>query len=60
MKQKNITITIDGKMHKLMNGSKFCFCPNCSLHDFCNNLLVAPCPAHGLGGEYFVELKVEK
>ena len=60
MKQKNITITIDDKIHKLVYSSKFCFCPNCSLHDFCNNLLVSPCPAHGLGGKYFVELKVEK
>jgi hypothetical protein len=59
MKQKNITITIDDKIYKLVHDSKFCFCPNCSLRDFCN-LLVAPCPAHGLGGKYFVELKVEK
>ena len=58
MKKRNITITIDGKMHKLMNGSVPC--SNCSLHDFCNNLLISPCPAHGLGGKYFVELKVEK
>lgn len=55
-----ITITIDDKIYKLVHSSKVYFCPECSLHDFCKNLLVAPCPAHGLGGKYFVELKVEK
>jgi hypothetical protein len=34
-------------------------CPNCSLYYFCGGKLSA-CPAVALGGEYFVELKVEK
>ena len=57
MKKRNITITIDGKMHKLMNGSVPC--SNCSLHDFCDGKLTA-CPAAALGGEYFVKLEIEK
>ena len=60
MEQKNITITIDDKIHKLVHGSKVCFCSNCSLYNFCDNLPGTPCPARGLGGKYFVELKVEK
>jgi hypothetical protein len=59
MEQKNITITINGKMHKLMEGG-IVPCSNCSLHDFCDNLLGSPCPAHGLGGGYFVKLEIEK
>lgn len=58
MKQKNITLTIDNKIHKLMY-SGFARCYKCSLHDFCGNSLKA-CPAFVLDGEYFVELKVEK
>jgi hypothetical protein len=57
MKQKNITLTIDGKMHKLVND--IVPCTNCSLIDFCRSKK-GLCPAIGLGGEYFVELKVEK
>lgn len=53
---KDITLTIDGKMHKLMKGCGHC--GKCSLYGFCEPL--NPCPAFGLGGEYFVELKVEK
>jgi hypothetical protein len=56
--KKDITLTIDGKMHKLMDDG-LVPCPKCSLHDFCGYTLKA-CPAIGLGGEYFVELKVEK
>ena len=60
MEQKNITLTIDGKMHKLVD-DVFALCPICSLYKFCKKLgCSAPCPAIGLGGEYFVELKVEK
>ena len=58
---KDITITINGKMHKLMEGCTFC--NKCSLDNFCDNNtddISAICPAVGLGGEYFVELKVEK
>ena len=58
MEQKNITITINGKMHKLMEGG-IVPCPNCSLYHFCGGKLSA-CPAVALGGNYFVELKVEK
>ena len=59
---KDITLTIDGKMHKLMDGCEPCVkCSSqCSLHDFCSNTSLFLCPAIGLGGEYFVELKVEK
>ena len=55
---KDITLTIDGKIHKLMY-DRLVRCYKCSLHDFCGNRL-NPCPAITLGGEYFVELKVEK
>ena len=55
----NITLTIDGKIHKLMY-SGFARCYKCSLHDFCSNTSLFLCPAIGLGGDYFVELKVEK
>jgi hypothetical protein len=55
---KDITLTIDGKMHKLMEGG-LVPCYKCSLHQFCGDSL-KDCPAMGLGGEYFVELKVEK
>ena len=54
----NITLTIDGKMHKLMKGCELC--NKCSLHGFCSNTLLNLCPAIALGGAYFVELKVEK
>lgn len=54
----NITLTIDGKIHKLMDGG-LVPCSNCSLYDLCGNTLKS-CPAITLGGEYFVELKVEK
>ena len=60
MEEKNITLTIDNKLHKLVHSSKVCFCSNCSLSDFCNNTPSSTCPAHGLGGAFFVELKVEK
>ena len=56
MEQKDITLTIDGKMHKLMKGYELC--NKCSLYHFCGKL--QPCPAFALGGDYFVELKVEK
>lgn len=55
---KDITLTIDGKMHKLME-SGLVPCTNCSLYQFCGGKLSA-CPAAALGGESFVELKVEK
>ena len=58
MEQKDITLTIDGKMHKLVD-DRLVPCSNCSLHDLCGNTLKS-CPAITLGGEYFVELKVEK
>lgn len=57
MEQKNITITIDGKMHKLMERG-LVSCPECSLYYFCGRQF--PCPAVALGGDHFVELKVEK
>lgn len=56
---KDITLTIDGKIHKLMDGCEFILCYDCSLQDFCFNNL-SQCLAVELGGEYFVELKVEK
>lgn len=55
MEQKDITLTIDNKIHKLMYGEPVP-CYNCSLHQFCGR----DCPALVLGGDYFVELKVEK
>ena len=55
---KDITLIIEGKMHKLMEGCTFC-CNKCSLYKFCDGKLSA-CPATTLGGDYFVELKVEK
>lgn len=58
MEQKDITITIDNKIHKLMY-SGLARCYTCSLHDFCGNSSKA-CPAFVLDGKYFVELKVEK
>jgi hypothetical protein len=58
MEQKNITLTIDGKIHKLICGA-FAPCSNCSLYKLCGGKLTA-CPAFVLGGKYFVELKVEK
>lgn len=61
MEQKNITITIDDKIHKLVYTDKLIVCAKCSLYHFCKELSVSiPCPANGLGGEYFIELKVEK
>ena len=51
----NITITIDDKIYKLTDFNQFC--TDCSLYDFCNTRC---CPAAALGGESFVELKVEK
>jgi hypothetical protein len=57
MEQKNITLTIDGKMHKLMDGCELC--EKCSLHDSCSSMSRL-CSAIALGGNYFVELKVEK
>jgi hypothetical protein len=57
MEQKDITLTIDGKMHKLVYW--LAPCPNCSLYKLCGGKLTA-CPAAVLGGECFVELKVEK
>jgi hypothetical protein len=56
--EHNITITIDGKIHKLVN-DRLVPCTDCSLYQFCGGKLAA-CPAVALGGEYFVELKVEK
>lgn len=57
---KDITLIIDGKMHKLMD-SGLVPCSNCSLYQFCSGKLIDDyCPAGALGGEYFVELKVEK
>ena len=58
MEQKNITLTIDNKIHKLMDGCELC--EKCSLHDNCTNTSFIRCPAITLGGNYFVELKVEK
>lgn len=59
MEQKNITLTIDGKIHKLMDSHKLIPCSNCSLNDLCHSK-ISLCPAETFGGEYFVELKVEK
>ena len=56
--EHNITLTIDGKMHKLVN-DRLVPCTNCSLIDFCRSKK-GLCPADILGGDYFVELKVEK
>jgi hypothetical protein len=58
--EHNITLTIDGKIHKLMDGNEPC--TKCSLNEVCfNNLNPSiACLAISLGGEYFVELKVEK
>jgi hypothetical protein len=58
MEQKDITLTIDGKMHKLVYGA-LAPCSNCSLYKLCGGKLAA-CPAVVLGGDHFVELKVEK
>jgi len=59
MEQKNITITIDDKIYKLTDD--FLLCSECSLYHFCKKSGNSyPCPAHGLGGESFVEIKVEK
>lgn len=50
MKQKNIILTIDGKIHKLMD---YCeSCDKCSLYYFCG--LQIPCPAFALGGAFFL------
>lgn len=54
---KDITITIDGKIHKLMDGCEPC--EKCSLKDSCSSMSRL-CSAIALGGSYFVELKVEK
>ena len=54
---KDITLTINGKMHKLMDGCELC--DKCSLQDSCSGMS-GLCPAIALGGDYFVELKVEK
>lgn len=57
--EHNITVTIDDKIYKLVYSNRHVSCHNCSLYMFCNN--TSPfCPAVGLGGEYFVELKIEK
>lgn len=56
---KDITLTIDDKIHKLMRGLEVC--DKCSLYYFCEKLEVSvPCPAVGLGGDYFVKLEIEK
>ena len=56
---KDITLTIDGKIHKLLTNDRLVPCSNCSLNDLCHSK-ISNCPADILGGEYFVELKVEK
>ena len=58
MEQKNITLTIDNKLHKLTDFYQPC--EECSLHDDCIGTSFVRCPAIALGGESFVELKVEK
>lgn len=58
MNKKDITLTIDGKIHKLMDGD-ITPCDDCSLHNSCSSMS-GLCPAIALGGDYFVELKVEK
>ena len=59
--EHNITVTIDDKVHKLVYSDKLIVCAKCSLYHFCKELTVSiPCSAVALGGEYFVELKVEK
>jgi hypothetical protein len=55
----NITLTIDDKIHKLVHSDKLLPCTSCSLYSLCKELRL-PTPCVGLGGEYFVELKVEK
>lgn len=55
---KDITLTIDGKIHKLMDDG-IVLCDECSLYHFCEERQ-NPCPAFALGGDSFVELKVEK
>lgn len=57
MEQKNITLTIDDKIHKLTDD--LISCNECSLHDFCKYKQWYCC-AGALGGKSFVELKVEK
>lgn len=56
----NITITIDDEIHKLIYTNEPTPCGSCSFYKFCKELISRPCPANGLGGEYFVELKIEK
>ena len=55
--EHNITITIDDKIHKLTDD--LISCNECSLYYHCRKI-ESSCPACGLGGESFVELKVEK
>ena len=45
---------------KLMDSDRIVVCSNCSLNNFCENICKAWCIAGILGGEYFVELNVEK
>ena len=57
----NITLTINDKIHKLVHTNELTPCSNCSIYKFCKEVGISvPCPATGLGGEYFVELKIEK
>lgn len=59
MEQKDITLTINDKVHKLVDD--LLLCKECSLYHFCRKIgLLSPCPAAALGGEGFVELKIEK
>ena len=53
---KDITLTIDDKIHKLTDIPKSC--EECSLHDVCKYKLYY-CSAGALGGKSFVELKVK-
>lgn len=57
---RDIKLEIDGKLHKLMDSDRIVVCSNCSLNNFCENICKAWCIAGILGGEYFVELNVEK
>ena len=56
---KDAKLEIDGKLHKLIyDDSKPC--TECSLNDFCEKNCGDWCVACDLGGQYFVELNVEK
>lgn len=57
--EDDITVTINGKIHKLIYSDNILPCRNCSLYSTCRKLKL-PTPCVGLGGSFFVELKIEK